>query len=282
MFTIVIPCYEDVQLLDNVLAGFVCQKTKVNFEIILVDNNTTDEDIDFIYKSYLNRLQIYLIRRPKLDHPMAPCSARNIGLYLAKYPWIINIDADCIPNRNYIQNLFSFVTQAGDNNYIIAGIRVFVDMKNITAKEIMSPGFSLEHLPKTNSPSNYNLFEDRRIPDLYNIGVSDHPWALIHSCNLCYARDLAVKIGGYFEGFDGCWGYEDTDFAYRMIKEAQARPVYVEGIECYHQDSPRSKNINRHDKKNNRNWHLIKARIPGIEEYKTKKYNTIKNCGIIL
>ena len=55
-------------------------------------------------------------------------------------------------------------------------------------------------------------------------------------------------MGGYDEIFDGCWGYEDVDFAHRMITCGGAQPVYLPGIDCYHQDSALSNRQNRFDK----------------------------------
>jgi GT2 family glycosyltransferase len=93
---------------------------------------------------------------------------------------------------------------------------------------------------------------------------------------MIYRRDTAASIGGYDEAFDGVWGYEDTDFAHRLITRGQARPVFLPDIEVYHQDSELSAHeADRFDKQHNRNWHMIIERIPGIEEFKLRQYQKI-------
>ncbi|WP_031485009.1 glycosyltransferase family 2 protein [Maridesulfovibrio frigidus] len=272
MFSFVIPCHNNIELLKKTLAGLSMNTGVVPFEVILVDNNSFDEDIDKAYTKYIDFLDLYLLRQPKLPHPMAVSRARNLGLRLSRYDWIVNLDSDCVITPSYLKRLTEWVQNSHHENPIIVGLRRFVDMNNITDNDILADKVSYDALPLVASEANYSQIVDRRVPYLDKLQDLEHPWAYFHSCNLIYRKDSANAVGGFDEIFDGCWGYEDIDFAHRMITQTNALPCYLPGIECLHQDSESSSTQNRFDKNSNPNWQLIAERIPGYLDYKSKEY----------
>lgn len=275
MFTFVIPCYNDVELLKKTLAGLCRNQGGAAFEVILVDNNSFDEDINAAYEKYVRFLDLTLLRQPTLTHPKATSRARNLGLSLSRYEWIINLDADCVPGPGYLSGLSQYLSHTGKTNPIIVGLRQFVDLTGSSDDDILNNGVDFAALPPVASPANYGQSEDRRLPFLKNLDNWEHPWAFFHSCNLIYLKRSALAVGGYDEIFDGCWGYEDVDFAHRMITRGGAQPVYLPGIDCYHQDSELSNRQNRFDKVNNRNWGIITQRIPGFASFKIQQYTAL-------
>ena len=64
MFTFVIPCYNNVELLKKTLAGLCRNQGGAAFEVILVDNNSFDEDINTAYEKYVRWLDLTLLRQP--------------------------------------------------------------------------------------------------------------------------------------------------------------------------------------------------------------------------
>lgn len=268
MFSVVIPCFNDLDILRVVLAGLSSQHFKGHYEVILVDNNTNVGDIDAVYRSYFERLEITLIRQPKLAHPMAQSRARNLGLTIARYPWVVNLDADSVPGYDYLVTLQRYLEGSPDQGLIITGLREFVAREALDEVQVASGKIDFSSLPQTASPSNYGQPLDRRIPHIYQLDSVEHPWGYIHACNCAYRREDARRIGGYDEIYDGNWGYEDTDFAYRMITVNGLKPAYVPGLTCYHLDSAASVQVDRRDKRNNVNWQTLIQRIPGYAEHK--------------
>lgn len=281
MFSIVIPCYNRTSLLKKLLAGFVVQEGDVpTFEIILVDNNS-QEDIDDVYREYSRLLPIYLVQRPQLPNTYAASSARNIGLSLSHFPWVINLDSDCIPNQHYLANLKQFIDECKNDDFLIVGERIFISSDAYSDKDILQNSQILEHMPRIASASNYNLLKDRRFPQLETIEKQEHPWAYMHSGNLIYPKKSALLINGYDEAYDGCWGYEDIDFAYRLLTVASCTPKYLSGIYCYHQEPPLvNENVSvvtdRVNKTTNLNWQRICQRIPGFAEFKKRQFTMLK------
>ena len=272
MFTFVIPCYNRVELLKKTLAGLCRNQSGAAFEVILVDNNSYDEDINAAYEKYVRFLDLFLLRQPRLAHPKATSRARNLGLRLSQYEWVINLDADCVPCPGYLSGLFQYLSHTDKANPIIAGLRQFVDLTRASDEDILNDRVDFAALPRVASPANYGQSEDRRLHFLQALDTWEHPWAFFHSCNLIYLKQTALAVDGYDEIFDGCWGYEDVDFAHRMITRGGAQPVYLQGIDCYHQDSELSNRQNRFDKENNRNWRIITQRIPGFASFKIQQY----------
>ena len=281
MFSAIIPCYNRLGHLARVLAGFCAQGKDEIFEVILIDNNGFEENIDALYRRYVDKLPLTLLRQPRLPHPRATARARNLGLTLARHDWIVSIDADCIPPPEYLCRIREAIEQQADDNILIVGLRRFVCGDELSEEELQQGCCDLSSLPCVSSPSNYGRTHDRRYPEIEAIAKSPHPWAFMHSGNLIYRRDMALKVGGFDEVFDGVWGYEDVDFAHRLIKSAGSKPFYLAGIECYHQDSQVAgtstplDSDERFNKVNNPNWARICERILGFEQFKRDQYRRI-------
>lgn len=271
MFSFILPSFNHIDLLRATLTSLVWQKDVKDFEVIVVDNNSSEENPDIIYQEFYDRLNLYLIKQPKLAHTYSLCKARNCAIRLAHYPWIVSLDADIVLNPKYLKNLKKAVEK--EDRAILTAERIFIDstqVKEITLKDPSWP----EKQKVVISPANYNQSQDRRLSALKQLPHISHPWAYMHGCNVVYPRELAVEIGGYDEAFDGNWGYEDVDFAHRLISEKHVKPLYCPGIFCYHLENPKDE-MNRFDKKNNPNWKRICEKIPGFKEYKEAEYHEL-------
>lgn len=277
--SVVIPSHNNAALLAKSLAAFVAQRPHgLTFEVIVVDNNSGDDAIAALQLAFRDKLTLTVVLQPRLSHPFALCRARNIGIRLARGEWIVSMDADTIPNTNYLKNLGRLIAKWGDKPVIAACERHFVSADHLQPEDIMRDASLLEALPRVASPSNYDLPQDRRLPAMEQLPHLEHPWDYMHGCNVIYRREDALKINGYHEAYDGRWGFEDIDFAYRMITQAYAQPLYARGLHVYHQDIPEEKSsTNRTAKSSNPNWARICELIPGYKEYKVSKYRQLSD-----
>ncbi|MGH3600561.1 MAG: galactosyltransferase-related protein, partial [Pseudonocardiaceae bacterium] len=127
------------------------------------------------------------------------------------------------------------------------------------------------------SVSNYYLCKDRRLPAMEQLPDVEHPWAYMHGGNLLYRTIDAKLVHGHDEQFDGHWGYEDAEFAYRMIVRANCSPGYLSDMTVYHQESStyESIDVDRFDKKNNPNWDRACEAIPGFRAFKIEQYRRL-------
>lgn len=279
MFSIIVPCFNELASLKKMLRSFTWQQAAVPFEIILIDNNSHLEDLNAAYLDYFNQLPLYLIKQPQLASTFSPSRARNLGLKLARYDWIITLDSDIILNPNYLQSLQQIVAQK--NNPFLIGERIFVDANHYDDQQ-----FSAEHLSElqpVNSRSNYFLPQDRRLQFMDQLAQSPHPWAYMHSGNSVFNKQEAERIAGYDEEFDGHWGYEDIDFAHRLIVHTQAQPIFAPELFVYHQErsveAPHDQD--RFNKDKNPNWQRICEKIPGFFDFKKSEYQQISSKIIL-
>ena len=275
LITIIIPSHNNAELLSKTLASFVSQASD-NYEIIVVDNNSNDDSIARVQRAYREKVDLTLIHQPRLAHPFALCRARNTGLKVARGEWIVVMDADTIPNHKYVLALETFINGHRDKPVIASCERVFVSSATVTDNDIEAHPEVLAKLPLVSSPSNYGRSTDRRLPAMKTLPEIEHPWDYMHGCNVVFRKQDALAIGGYDEAYDGRWGFEDIDFAYRMVTERRCTPLYVEGLQVFHQDLEGDKtHKERLDKGGNPNWKRVCSRIPGYEQYKVDKYRAL-------
>lgn len=274
MFSFVIPCYNGKLALNNTLQSLFWQDVSVPFEVILVDNNSRVDNLDELYEAYKDKLNLYLLKQPKLKTTYALSRARNLGLKISRYPWTITLDSDIILPPNYLRNLSEYIdTRNQDRSILLTAERIFIRRAEI---EPLTWEKLTEAVPIASS-YNYNCVEYRRLPYLKQLTTTPHPWAFFHGCNSIFPTESAIAAGGFDEEYDGHWGYEDIDFAYRPIARTHCKPVYLPSIYCYHQEEEHSDFtiIDRFDKSKNPNWTRICDRIPGFKEFKRQQYQSL-------
>ena len=271
MFTVIIPCYNNAAQLNRTVAGLASQVDAPPFEVILVDNNSDRDDIEAVHRRWVETIDIFLVKQPRLASTFSVCRARNIGLRLSQYPWLVSLDSDCIPNPHYLSTMRTAAARQPDG--IFTGERIFIDATGVDADEIVKGDLDLDSLPLVKSASNYYQEHDRRLPYLARLNESPHPWSYFHGGNKVYPKEQAIRTGGHSIEYDGHWGYEDIEFAHRMISLGRCVPRFVSGIEVYHQepDVP-CRRPERFDKRQNPNWELICRAIPGYREHKELEY----------
>ena len=70
---------------------------KSNFEIIVIDNGSSDKSVEVI-----NKFAVNLLEERKYPNSYV---ARNKGLKHAKGEIIVFLDADCLPERQWLESL---------------------------------------------------------------------------------------------------------------------------------------------------------------------------------
>ena len=86
--SIIVPNYNKSHFLKRCIDSILAQ-TYPNFEIIIVDNRSTDDSIELLSSITDNRLQIYFI-----DNEGIIARSRNLGVTLSKFDLIAFCDSD--------------------------------------------------------------------------------------------------------------------------------------------------------------------------------------------
>lgn len=101
--SIVIPVYNAAPLLNRCLDSIFNQQTQYSYEIILVDDGSTDNSIDIIKSRKESNITLFQ------QNNSGPSTARNKGIELAKGLFIAFLDADDYWYDGYIEQTVSFL-----------------------------------------------------------------------------------------------------------------------------------------------------------------------------
>ena len=106
-FSVILPTLNEsghiIDLINKI--SFIFQKNKIDFEIIVVDDSSTD-NTDFIVSEYMTQNKyVKLISRKGKKKNLA--SSINDGVSLAKFQYIIWMDADFQHPPKYIENFIN-------------------------------------------------------------------------------------------------------------------------------------------------------------------------------
>ena len=85
--SVVIPSYNRVGTVTRAIDSVLAQ-TYPHFEIIVVDDGSTDNTSDMLNERYRDRVR--LVRQPN----MGPAAARNAGVAAARYDLVAFLDSD--------------------------------------------------------------------------------------------------------------------------------------------------------------------------------------------
>ncbi|UYW01312.1 glycosyltransferase [Flavobacterium agricola] len=125
-FTIVIPFKNEANNLPHLLASITnLNYDKNNFEIILVDDASTDASVQVIADW---RLANPFIQTTILTNVVVSKSSKKDAISravsVAKNDWIITTDADCILPANFLACYAAYVFQNSEQSFIIGGVGV--------------------------------------------------------------------------------------------------------------------------------------------------------------
>ena len=176
IFSIVIPAYNSVKLLSRCLEALEKQSApKAEFEVTVADDGSTDETLEMLsqFKAQ-TELNLQWTSIPN----SGPGNARNAGVAKSAGSWIGFIDADVIPDPDWVKNAIQLIQQKPD-----AG--AFEGRTEVTQRNLATP---FTHQTENTDGGRYP------------------------TCNLLVRRNLANFHPAYLIPFR-----EDTDLAFSIL-----------------------------------------------------------------
>lgn len=128
-FSVIIPTYNQCDLLKKAIQS-VEKQTFTNYEVIVVDNNSSDGTREFLEK---NKNVIY----KKINNNGVIAKSRNLGIKLAKGQWISFLDSDDTWFENKLAKTFDKIKEG--NFDVICNDEWIIDSSN-KKKKIWSYG----------------------------------------------------------------------------------------------------------------------------------------------
>lgn len=199
-----------------------------NCELILADDHSTDKTMAWI-KAEDPFDKVWSTTE---DNGYALNHARNQGIELANGLIVALLDADVVPEPGF------FEAHRAAMGYSEQVVSVgFTDRYNRTGTKMLMPDHRRKHI----------AFHPNR--DI--IGAR---WCDAYGGNIVFDKRMWVKLGGFDEDYDGAWGCEDLDFAFRAHRAGWAFAVH-KGAVGRHLEHQRSKSLSGTD--NMRNQRLF-------------------------
>ena len=234
--SIVVPVYNYVNLIRQNIESILNQQTSYNFELILVDDGSTDGSGD-ILKKYASFDRVKVI----FQSNMGIAGARNTGIDNATGRYLMFADCDDILNEEIVERLLK---KAYEKDYDI----VMCAHDLVKMKEGEVTGILPNIYPK------YNLLGFKNHDQIMN--YAGLPWAKV------YKRELWDKV----RFLPGYW-YEDTIIHFLLFSQCRkfAYIPYV-GYEYkwYEKNFSHTQNNSTNYKSIDRYWMLLDI----IEKYK--------------
>lgn len=116
--SVIIPVYNAERYCCDTISS-VLNQTYKNFELILVDDGSTDNSLRII-KDFANnesRIKVVHTENYGVSH------ARNVGLSYATGEWIHFIDSDDYIEPNMMEEMYSIISKHNDADVVISGVK---------------------------------------------------------------------------------------------------------------------------------------------------------------
>jgi len=122
--SVVIPIYNGETFVKKCLDVLLAQNNIENFEIIIVDDGSTDNSVEIIKSYNLNNLKIF-----SLPLNSGPSAARNLGLKNSVGEYVYFFDVDDSIDVNTLSILHK-TAKTHDCDYVFCDFKKFEDFKN--------------------------------------------------------------------------------------------------------------------------------------------------------
>ena len=183
-FSIIIPTHNSAIFLNNLLDSIINQTFK-NFELIIVDDNSTDNTVDLIVDK-LKNIKDFNYNVVKTDVNIKAGPARNIGIELSVGKYILFIDSDDEIDKNLLINIYTYLRN--DNYNIDLLIFGFVEKYIKNEKTIFSKNVLYDDIYVFND--NHKYIDIKSFND--NIDKFEKNTSLGYLWNKCYKRSIVI------------------------------------------------------------------------------------------
>lgn len=195
--SVVVPTYNEEENISSLIESLLLQDyPKDRYEIIIVDNNSSDKTFELALKYPVKALKQVKKGRP---------ATINMGILASKGEIIANTDADCIVDKYWLSNIARCFNE--ENAGIVAGPIKKAEPRNRLEKSY------------------------RKRPDCSQHNQKNEKIKLQGGANLSFRRDVLFKVGLFDEKL---LRGQDADICTRIQKQTNYRLIYHDSIIIYH------------------------------------------------
>jgi glycosyltransferase involved in cell wall biosynthesis len=184
MISVVIPAYNEEKLIKSCLSSLTRQITKRKFEVIVVDNNSTDKTVQ-IANNFKKQLNLQIVRCKKQGRG----AARAEGFKKSQGEIIFSTDCDTQVPTYWLESMSKYL----DKNFVaVSGPNRISDCSFMT-----------------------NFFYNNLQPVFYFIYNLIFENSTLNGFNFCVKRQAYLKSGGFNRSLNA---QEDLDLGFKLSK----------------------------------------------------------------
>jgi glycosyltransferase involved in cell wall biosynthesis len=207
------PCYNRANELRRVLDAYENQRLEQPFEVIAVDDASSDDTLEVLTSYQPTR---YALHVEHLEENQGPAAARNRGISLAKAPVIMFVGDDILPRSDLLRGHLAAHRRNPENEIAILGKVVWPN--DFPVNTLM------RHIDGVGSQQfSYHFLIDGEQYDFRHL----------YTANISLKRSMLFSQDTWFDtGFQFA-ALEDAELGYRLSRDG-LRIIYASNLIGYH------------------------------------------------
>lgn len=194
-FSVILVSWNSGKYLPRCLDSLEKQTFR-DFEVVIVDNGSTDGSLDGIVEQY-PRLKF---RIRELGSNYGFSTANNMGVQIARGPWAALLNTDAFPAPDWLNTLAKAIARFGDQ-CVYASRQIQADLPNLLDGE-----GDVYHVSGLGWRGHYN----------YPVYEASEPFRVFSACGATalFPRADFLAVGGFDEDYFAY--HEDVDLGFRL------------------------------------------------------------------
>jgi glycosyltransferase involved in cell wall biosynthesis len=257
LISVVVTTYNRPDALAAVLRSLGKQDDR-QFEVVVADDGSRGDTEDVVKRAQA-AFPAPLSHVWQEDTGFRAAAVRNRATARARGDYVIYLDGDCIVRRHFVRAH----RDLAETGWCVTGGRVL--LSEAFTRAVLADGTAVEDWSVASAAIAAVQGKINRAMSLPRLPLGPlrklgaHRWQRLRGCNFSAFRADIERVNGFDECFQG-WGFEDSDFAARLIESGVrlkngrlATNVY----HLWHSESDRTAH--------NENWQRLQARINARE-----------------
>lgn len=267
LISLIVATYNRLDALRAVLAGLAEQSDR-GFELLVADDGSL-EDTGRYVAGFGAAAPVAVRHIWHEDRGFRVAAIRNLAAARASGEYLVFVDGDCVPLPDFVAR-HRALAEAG---WMVAGNRLL--LSEAFTRRVLGEGLPIQRWTLGDWIAARSRGDINRVLPLLHLPLGPlrklggRRWPRVRGCNMgMWRRDL-VRVNGFDESFQG-WGFEDSDFAVRLINAGVGvkKGAFATGLlHLWHRENDR--------RREGENWQRLQRRISsgetwasqGLEQY---------------